>query len=184
MDIRTPPVPLSLPEGEEIAGRFSEQLAAVVAAARRRATRGGDRVLDTAHLLHSLLEWDPVVRAFLGGGGPQTAKLLGYLAQRPIGYGLRWRGAVEEPGVPRAGSALPPALPGWSPAAVSALGAALERATGRGLARVEGVDLLAGLTVDGGCRAAKVLTDSGFDAERLSSVLDVRGERGDTPVVR
>src|SRR5690242_21069435 len=43
------------------------ELAAVVAGARRRAVRDGDRQIDTAHLLHSLLEHDPEVRAAVGG---------------------------------------------------------------------------------------------------------------------
>jgi hypothetical protein len=94
VDIRTPPAPASGAAGAVIEDRISEPLAAVVATARRRASLGGDREVDTAHLLHGLLESDAVVRAFLGGGGPQTAKLLGYLAQRSIGYGLRWRDAA------------------------------------------------------------------------------------------
>jgi len=43
--------------------RLSAELAAVVAGARRRALRDGDRQIDTAHLLHSLLESDPEARA-------------------------------------------------------------------------------------------------------------------------
>ncbi|MFE4515464.1 Clp protease N-terminal domain-containing protein, partial [Kitasatospora sp. NPDC056783] len=38
-------------------------LATVVAAARRRALRDGDRQVDTAHLLHALVESDPEARA-------------------------------------------------------------------------------------------------------------------------
>lgn len=131
-------------------------LAAAVAGARRRAARDGDREIDTAHLLHSLVESDPDVRAAVGGV-PRVARLLGYLAQRGIGYGLRWRRSVEDsapppvapvvacspdssrsPAVPTA----PPgpgaaggaggALPGWSPAATAALAAASARAEARG----------------------------------------------------
>ena len=184
------------PEGAEAEDRFSEELAAVAVTARRRAERCGDEVVDTAYLLHSLLEWDPAVRAFLGGDSPRTAKLLGYLAQRSIGYGQRWRNSTEESAAPRPGesaesaeSARPArellgALPRWSPAAVSGMGVALERAEARGDRRVEGVDLLAGLVADRSCRAAEVLGNSGFDAAALSTMLDVRSKRGDTPVAR
>ena len=77
--------------------RLSDELASVVAGARRRAVRDGDRQIDTAHLLHSLLESDPEVRAVFGEG-PQIARLLGYLVQRSIGYGLRWQSTVEDSG--------------------------------------------------------------------------------------
>ncbi|MEU2063937.1 Clp protease N-terminal domain-containing protein [Streptomyces sp. NPDC013455] len=73
-------------------------LAAVVAAARRRAVRDRDRQTDTAHLLHALLEHDPEARAAVGGP-PELARLLGYLVQRSIGYGLRWQSSVEDSGV-------------------------------------------------------------------------------------
>ncbi|MFF9768715.1 Clp protease N-terminal domain-containing protein [Streptomyces sp. NPDC014636] len=76
--------------------------AAVVAGARRRAVRDRDRQTDTAHLLHALLEHDPEVRAAVGEPR-RLARLLGYLAQRSIGYGLRWQGSVEDSG------AIPPA---------------------------------------------------------------------------
>ncbi len=76
---------------------LSDELAAVLAAARRRAVRDGDRQTDTAHLLHTLLESDPEVRAAVGGG-PRIARLLGYLVQRSIGYGLRWQSTVEDSG--------------------------------------------------------------------------------------
>lgn len=132
--------------------------------------------MDTAHLLHSLLESDPQVRAYLGGGGPRTAKLLAYLAQRWIGYGLRWRDAVEDRRLPRGGRGRTGMLmPGWSPAAAGAVGVAMERAEARGAPRVEGVDLLAGLAADGGCRAAQVLRDAGADMEELAALLDLRG---------
>jgi hypothetical protein len=178
------------PEGAEAEDRFSEELAAVAVTARRRAERCGDEVVDTAYLLHSLLEWDPAVRAFLGGDSPRTAKLLGYLAQRSIGYGQRWRNSMEESAAARSGESagkakeLLGALPRWSPAAVSGMGMALERAEARGAPRVEGVDLLAGLVADRSCRAAEVLGNSGFDAAALSMMLDVRSETGDTPVAR
>ncbi|MFE1578958.1 Clp protease N-terminal domain-containing protein [Streptomyces fradiae] len=72
------------------------ELAAVVAAARRRAARDGDRQIDTAHLLHSLAESHPEVRAALGA--ERAARVLAYLVQRSIGYGLRWHGTVEDSG--------------------------------------------------------------------------------------
>lgn len=159
-----------------IEDRLSEQLAAVVATARRRASRGGDRDVDTAHLLHSLLESDPVVRAFLGGGGPLTAKLLGYLAQRSIGYGLRWRHSVEKAGIPCAGvdEGL---LPGWSPAAVMAMEVALGCVRARGADRADGVDLFAGLVADADCRAAEVLRIAGVDVRGIATGLGVRRPR-------
>ncbi|WP_189817397.1 Clp protease N-terminal domain-containing protein [Streptomyces olivaceoviridis] len=69
----------------------------MVSAARRRAVRDRDRHTDTAHLLHALLEHDPEARAAVGG--PQRlARVLGYLVQRSIGYGLRWQSRVEDSG--------------------------------------------------------------------------------------
>ncbi|MEU0336994.1 Clp protease N-terminal domain-containing protein [Streptomyces sp. NPDC006193] len=89
-----PDEPVPQPHG---AAGLDDELAAVIAGARRRAVRDGDRQTDTAHLLHSLLEHDPEVRAAVGGP-PQLARLLGYLVQRSIGYGLRWQGSVEDSG--------------------------------------------------------------------------------------
>lgn len=73
------------------------ELAAVVSGACRRAVRDEDRQIDTAHLLHSLLESDPEVCAVLGEDR-RIARLLGYLVQRSIAYGLRWQSAVEDSG--------------------------------------------------------------------------------------
>nr|WP_262009338.1 Clp protease N-terminal domain-containing protein [Streptomyces sp. FIT100] len=81
----------------ETDARLTAELASVVAGARRRALRDGDRQIDTAHLLHSLMEADPAVRAAFDGSG-QVARVLGYLVQRSIGYGLRWQGSVEDSG--------------------------------------------------------------------------------------
>ncbi|MGW0468217.1 Clp protease N-terminal domain-containing protein [Streptomyces sp. NPDC003027] len=81
----------------DIASGLTAELAAVVAGARRRALRDGDRQIDTAHLLHSLVESDPEVGAAFENPS-QRARLLGYLVQRSIGYGLRWQGSVEETG--------------------------------------------------------------------------------------
>lgn len=110
--------------------RLGAELRTVTAAARRRATRDGDRQVDTAHLLHSLLEADPMAREAVdaaadtagAAGGGRVARVLGYLAQRAIGYGIAWRDAVEDAG---AGTVLTAVeAPGWSPAAAAALRAA------------------------------------------------------------
>ncbi|WUB75954.1 peptidase [Streptomyces sp. NBC_00576] len=146
--------------------RLTTELAAVVAGARRRALRDGDRQIDTAHLLHTLLESDPEVRVVFEGGDPQVARLLGYLGQRSIGYGLRWQSSVEDSG------ALP-VLPGaagttgWSPVAAGALAEACERAGRRGDARAGGVDLLAAIVGDPHSRAVEVLGRGGVDAGEL-----------------
>lgn len=152
---------------DPVAGRLSDELAAVVAGARRRAVRDGDRQIDTAHLLHSLLESDPDVRAAFPEGG-QVARLLGYLVQRSIGYGLRWQGSVEDSGaVP-----LVPSAPGWSPVAAAAMEAGAERAAARGDERARGVDVLAALAADMECRAVEVLGRAGVDVEGLRRRLD------------
>ncbi|RAJ57510.1 ClpA/ClpB-like protein [Streptomyces sp. Amel2xB2] len=180
MDIDAPRTPGM--SGAAADGRLSEQLEAVAATARRRASRGGDREVDTAHLLHSLLEADPAVREFLDSGGPRTARLLAYLAQRSIGYGLRWRHSVEEGSrrpVRRGAGSPPRSVPdsgradagsphGWSPAAARALTFALDRVAARGAARAECVDLFAGLLADPGCRAAEVLRTSGVDVRGIA----------------
>ncbi|WEO98705.1 Clp protease N-terminal domain-containing protein [Streptomyces sp. FXJ1.172] len=161
------------------------ELAAMLAGARRRAVRDGDRQIDTAHLLHSLLEHDPQCRAAVGG--PQRlARLFGYLVQRSIGYGLRWQSSVEDSGaiavVPApAGPAVRDArdAPGWSPAAAAAMAAAREHARRRGGSRVAGTDLLAALTEDPGSRAVEVLERAGIPARDLNTrILDARLETG------
>jgi hypothetical protein len=142
--------------------RLSAELAAVVAGARRRALRDGDRQIDTAHLLHSLLESDPEARAVFGDG-PQIARLLGYLVQRTIGYGLRWQGTVEDSG------AIPviPAAEGWSPLAAGALEYACERADLRGDTLACGVDLLAAIVADPESRAVEVLHRAGIESPEV-----------------
>lgn len=127
---RTPRIPQQPASNRaELDAILTVELASVVTGARRRALRDGDREIDTAHLLHSLIESDPQVRAAFDGG-PQLAKVLGYLVQRSIGYGLRWQGAVEDTGalpmVPETG------VDGWSPSAVSAMEGARGRAELRG----------------------------------------------------
>ncbi|MDT9683153.1 Clp protease N-terminal domain-containing protein [Streptomyces sp. TRM76323] len=172
--------------------RLTAELAAVVAGARRRAARDGDRQIDTAHLLHALVEADPAVRAALGG--PRAARVLAYLVQRSIGYGLRWRGTVEDfgavPPVPDPVRSAPPPVPapflvpaplravaagdppGWSPAASAALEAALDRAGARDEPRARPLDLLAGLAAVPDCRAVQVLARAGVDRARLAARIE------------
>ena len=106
--------------------RLSAELTAVVSGARRRALRDGDRQIDTAHLLHSLLDADAEAYAVLEAE-PQLPRLLGYLVQRSIGYGLRWQGTVEDSG------AVPvvTAAEGFSPLAAGAMDYAWTRAERR-----------------------------------------------------
>ncbi|MFI1972418.1 Clp protease N-terminal domain-containing protein [Streptomyces cinnamoneus] len=145
------------------------ELASAVAGARRRAARDGDRQVDTAHLLHTLLEADPEARAAFDGGPAQVARLLGYLVQRTIGYGLRWSGTVEDSG------ALPvlpgDGVPGWSPAAAEAMREAHVRALARRSGPVRGTDLLAALLRDRQCRAVDVLHRAGVDTALLATRL-------------
>lgn len=150
----------------DIDAGLSAALAAVVSGARRRAHRDGDRHIDTAHLLHSLLESDPEVREAFDGG-PQIARVLGYLVQRSIGYGLRWQGTVEDSG------AVPVVttreVSGWSPSAVGVMEGTVERARRRGEPRAGGLDLLTALASDDTCRAVEVLERAGVDARALIS---------------
>ncbi|GAA3814638.1 Clp protease N-terminal domain-containing protein [Streptomyces phyllanthi] len=152
--------------------RLTDELTAVIAGARRRALRDGDRQIDTAHLLHTLLESDSEVRAVFGGG-PQVARLLGYLVQRSIGYGLRWQSGVEDSG------AVPVlvGVAGWSPLAAEVLEDACGRAGRRGAGRACGVDLLAAIVAAPASRAVEVLGRAGVDREHLSERMRI-GERG------
>ncbi|MEV5954443.1 Clp protease N-terminal domain-containing protein [Streptomyces sp. NPDC051987] len=163
------------------------ELAAVIAGARRRAVRDGDRQVDTAHLLHSLIENDPEVRAALGAA-PQLARLLGYLVQRSIGYGLRWQGGVEDsgalPALARTGGGRAEGEGAWSPVAAAALEYARVRARRRGAARSDGVDLLAGLVLDPESRAVEVLERAGVAARELAVRIDGDGATGPAEVVR
>lgn len=169
--------PQVAPDGD---ARLSAELAAVVSGARRRALRDGDRQIDTAHLLHSLLEADPEACAVFEDE-PHLPRLLGYLVQRSIGYGLRWQGTVEDSGaVPvvtadgtfGADSATA-AAEGLSPLAAEAMEYAWVRAGHRDGGPARGVDLLAGILVDPGSRAVEVLARAGIDAD------DVRVRLGD-----
>ncbi|WP_229327992.1 Clp protease N-terminal domain-containing protein [Streptomyces sp. UNOC14_S4] len=159
------------PDGTVCVDRFSVELASAAVGARRRAVRDGDRQIDTAHLLHTLLEAAPgAARALDGDGTGAAVRLLGYLVQRTIGYGLRWSGTAEDSGalpVLHAGR-----TPGWSPAAAAALEAAVLRADARGAERAEGVDLLAALASDDRSRAVEVLRRAGIDPESLVERLE------------
>ncbi|WP_229877091.1 Clp protease N-terminal domain-containing protein [Streptomyces bluensis] len=153
--------------GAEPDARLTDELAAVIAGARRRALRDGDRQIDTAHLLHTLLESDPEVRAVFGDG-PRIARLLGYLVQRSIGYGLRWQSGVEDSG------AVPvlTGVAGWSPVAAGALEGAYGRAARWGRVRARGIDLLAAIIADPESRAVEVLGRAGIAADELSERIE------------
>ncbi|MFI8007281.1 Clp protease N-terminal domain-containing protein [Streptomyces sp. NPDC086010] len=161
-------IPPNLPRPE---AALSPAMAAVMSGARRRALRDGDRHVDTAHVLHSLVESDVAVRdAF--DGAPQLARVLGYLVQRSIGYGLRWQGAREDSGavpVVRASGG-----EGLSSPAAEALERAGRDAARRGRPHADGLDLLASLLADPRCRAVEVLERAGVEPERLAA----RAERG------
>lgn len=133
--------------------------------------RDADRQVDTAHLLHSLLENDPEVREVFDGG-PRIARLLGYLVQRSIGYGLRWQGSVEDSG------AVPVVteVEGFSPLAAGALEYACARAARRGDEPARCVDLLAAVLVDKDARAVEVLARAGIDAGEVYARIDSRPE--------
>ncbi|WP_406056364.1 peptidase [Streptomyces sp. NBC_01077] len=145
----------------------------VVTGARRRALRDGDRQIDTAHLLHSLIESDSDVGAAFEGGH-QLARVLGYLVQRSIGYGLRWQRSVEDSGTrrllpaTRGAEAQDGRASGWSPAASGALEEAFRRAAERGETQARGLDLLAVIAADPESRAAEVLRRAGVDPAALS----------------
>ncbi|QNP67236.1 Clp protease N-terminal domain-containing protein [Streptomyces genisteinicus] len=139
---------------------LTDELGAVVAGARRRALRDGDPQIDTAHLLHSLLEADPEVRDAVGDG-PQVARVLGYLVQRSIGYGLRWQGSVEDSGALRV---IGRGETGWSPSVSGAMRGAMVRAGLRGEPHARCLDVLACIAADPDCRAVEVLRRAGVDA--------------------
>ncbi|KOG32017.1 Clp protease N-terminal domain-containing protein [Streptomyces resistomycificus] len=148
---------------------LSAELAAVVTGARRRAVRGGDRQIDTAHLLHSLLEGDPEVRDVFDAE-PQFSRLLGYLVQRSIGYGLRWQGTVEDSGV----VPVVTEAEGFSPLAAGAMEYARARAAGRGGGPARGIDLLSAVVVDPQARAVEVLARAGIDAGEVFARIERR----------
>ncbi len=141
----------------------------MVSGARRRALRDGDRHIDTAHLLHSLLDADAEAYAVLEAE-PHLPRLLGYLVQRSIGYGLRWQGTVEDSGaVP-----LAPAAEGFSPLAAAAMEHACVRAGHRADGLARGIDLLAAILADPESRAVEVLTRAGIDARAVVARIEDR----------
>ncbi|MFJ6540029.1 Clp protease N-terminal domain-containing protein [Streptomyces sp. NPDC091385] len=158
-----------VPRAENDAGTGTG-FASVIAGARRRAVRDGDRQIDSAHLLHSLLESDPEARAAVGTP-TQLARLLGYLVQRSIGYGLRWQGGAEVVGAEVAAGG-----ERWSPVAAAALRDAEARGTLRRGAHggADGVDLLAALVTDPRSRAVEVLERAGIPAGELRDRLRAR----------
>ena len=103
----------------------------------------------------------------------RVARVLGYLVQRSIGYGLRWQGGVEDSG----GLPVVAVAEGFSPVAAVALEAARARARRRGVAHAEGVDLLAAVLADPRARAVEVLGHAGVDAGELLE--RVEKEEGD-----
>lgn len=153
------------PNRVDLDARLSAELLSAMAGARRRAARDGDRQIDTAHLLHSLLESDPQVRLVFDGA--VLARLLGYLVQRSIGYGLQWQSAVED-------SSIVPAVTeaGWSPAAAFAMDAARKRSEQRGDTQARGLDLLSALMTDTQCRAVEVLGRAGVPVADLEARIE------------
>jgi hypothetical protein len=166
MLVPTPRVPVPAAQVRpDIDDRLTPELVAVLFGARRRAHRDGDRQIDTAHLLHSLLEYDAEARDVLGGAG-KLERVLGYLVQRSIGYGLGWQRTVEDSG-PLPVLARPGPAGRWSPSATGAMERALLSAARRGALPVRGTDLLAALVADRGCRAVDVLVRTGVDVGAL-----------------
>lgn len=179
MQNRTPRIPQQPAPNHraETDAELTVELAAVATGARRRALRDGDQQIDTAHLLHSLIESDAEVRTVFAGG-PQLARVLGYLVQRSIGYGLRWQGAIEDSGAIDVVSGAPDTrVEGWSPAAGSAMEEAHRRARLRGRERAGGLDLLAALAADRRCRAVEVLERAGVDPTLLADrIVEATGQ--------
>ncbi|MFD9612362.1 Clp protease N-terminal domain-containing protein [Streptomyces sp. NPDC059083] len=174
---RPQPLPSSAAPRPELAHLLTPSLAAVASGARRRALRDGDRQIDTAHLLHALVESDPEAGAAFEGGH-QLARVLGYLVQRSIGYGLRWQRSDEESAArsllpaARATEPLGPRTSPWSPAAAAALEGAFRRAADRGETQARGLDLLAALAADPESRAVEVLRRAGVDPAVLGARAD------------
>ncbi|WP_225446915.1 Clp protease N-terminal domain-containing protein [Streptacidiphilus sp. PB12-B1b] len=134
-------------------------LSRVAAGARRRAVRSGDAEVDTGHLLHALLESDDRALDLVAPRAAQAARLMGYLAQRSIGFGRGWTSS-EGAGSHRAQER---DRLRWSRSA----GDALEQASRTALARTgreaDALDLLAQLAGDASCRAAEILRGAGVD---------------------
>ncbi|MFC9594448.1 Clp protease N-terminal domain-containing protein [Streptomyces sp. NPDC056944] len=171
---RPQPLPSSAAPRAELAPFLTPSLATVVSSARRRALRDGDRQIDTAHLLHALVESDPEAGAAFEGGH-QLARVLGYLVQRSIGYGLRWQRSDEESAtrrlLPATRGAEPPGsrTSPWSPTAAAALEGAFRRAADRGETQARGLDLLAAVAADPESRAVEVLRRAGVEPGALTA---------------
>ncbi len=131
----------------------------VTARARRRAVRAGDAEIDTGHLLHALLEADERALGLVARLPTQATRLMGYLAQRSIGFGRDWQPG-EGAGEPRARLSAPS---GWSRSAASALARAELAALIRDGGEPDPLDLLAELVADPESRAAEVLLGAGID---------------------
>ena len=141
-----------------------------MARARRRAVRAGDGEIDSGHLLHALLETDEQVLGLVAPQPTQATRLMGYLAQRSIGFGRDWQQGEgersdEAAGIPRQRFALPPGLS-------DAAGAAVDRARVAALLRdaveADPLDLLAELASDPDSRAAKMLKGAGAEPSAVA----------------
>jgi hypothetical protein len=147
------------------------ELRAVVTRARRRAARAGDPEVDTGHLLHALLESDVRVLGLAAPLPAQATRLMGYLAQRSIGFGRHWGSGEGAGGL---GASLT-ALPGWSRAAAAALERVVSAARMRTGGQASALELLGELAADASSRAAAILHGAGVDP--LAVTLRVRAER-------
>ncbi|MFD5013791.1 Clp protease N-terminal domain-containing protein [Streptomyces chartreusis] len=147
--------------------RPGAELASVIANARRRAVRDGDSHIDTAHLLHALLEIAPETRAVFEDRS-QLARLLGHLVQRSFGYGLRWQNRVED----TANAPTMAEATDLSPAAAGAMSAACGRAGWRGEEWAGGLDLLVAIVEVPGGRGVEILQRAGIDVGALSSRIE------------
>jgi hypothetical protein len=121
--------------------------------------------VDTGHLLHSILESDPGALLAAAPVSAQAGRLMGYLAQRSIGFGRRWQ-SVSETTAEASASDWPS---GWSRAAARALEGARDRARRRGADEADGIDLLAELVSDPGSRAVEILWATGIDPAEVAS---------------
>jgi hypothetical protein len=126
--------------------------------------RAGDTEVDTGHLLHALLESDERLLGLVAPNPAHATRLLGYLAQRSIGFGRDWQPG-EGANVSRARHAAPPNTPAtaWSRSAAAALGRAELAGLIRGSDEPDTLDLLVELVGDRESRAAEVLHGAGLE---------------------
>jgi len=134
-------------------------LSRIAAGARRRALRAGDAEVDTGHLLHALLESDDRALGLTAPQAAQSTRLMGYLAQRSIGFGREWRSG-EGAGSHRAQERN---RLRWSRSAGDALEQASRVALARSGQQADALDLLAQLVADPSCRAVEILCRAGRD---------------------